>query len=419
MLARALRWRRGRSDSYVVVSPRYQPRTHYAAPSVPERGADTRVEQHSRREGVKSNFKRAAAFALLISGAAQCYAATQLGDYFSFSGFGTLGLVETDTNQGQFIRDNEFSGATTHASFNVDSDLGLQGTVQPTTWLSGTVQLLSKERTDNNISTEVEWAYVKVEPVEGLTFLGGRMDLPMFLVSDFRDVNYANTWVRPPNEVYGQAFLNRLEGGEARYRLPIKTTTLTVTVLAGNSSLPLDGTELKVKNVRGWNALWETDWVTLRAGRVWGTPDLVGSTERYTFTGFGATVDRNNIFVQSEYVTRRSQCCASVADANGWYALAGYRFRPFMPYVSYAKAEDLMPSAFHLTNPQSTVAIGVRWDAFKSADLKFQVERVNTYGTSGISFSTPALPSTGFGPPLSAPITSPVMVFSLTMDVVF
>jgi hypothetical protein len=166
------------------------------------------------------------------------------------------------------------------------------------------------------------------------------------------------------------------------------------------------------------NTQWESEWVTLRAGRVWGEVS-VGTTDRYTFTGFGATFDRNNIFLQSEYVTRRSECCASVVNANGWYALAGYRFRPFMPYVSFAKAEDSMPSPFHLTNPQSTVAAGVRWDAFKSADLKFQVERVNTYGTSGISFSTPEVPNSGFGPPVIAGITRPVMVFSLAMDVVF
>jgi hypothetical protein len=368
---------------------------------------------------MKVNFKRTAACATLMLCAARCFAATQLGDYFSFSGFGTLGLVQTDTDQGQFIRDNELNGATTHASFNVDSDLGLQGTVQPTKWLSGTVQLLSKERTDKNISTEVEWAYAKVEPVDGLAFLVGRMDLPMFLVSDFRDVNYANTWVRPPNEVYGQALLHRLSGGEVRYRLPIKSTILSVMVLAGKSVLELHGVgEADVKDIRGWNAQWETDWVTLRAGQVWGEV-IVGTTDRYTFTGFGATVDRDNIFFQSEYVTRRSACCASIVNVNGWYALAGYRFRPFMPYVSYAKAEDSLPSPFHLTNPQSTVAAGVRWDAFKSADLKFQVEHVNTYGTSGISFSTPALPYNGFGPPVLAGITRPVMVFSLTMDIVF
>jgi hypothetical protein len=368
---------------------------------------------------MKLNFKSATALATLISGASQSFAATQLGDYFSFSGFGTLGIAQTDTNQGQFVRDDQLNGATTHASFNVDSNLGLQGTVQPTTWLSGTVQLLSKERAEKNISTEVEWAYAKLEPVKGLTFLGGRMALPMFLVSDFRDVNYANTWVRPPNEVYGQALMHKLEGGEVRYRLPIKSTTLSVMVLAGKGHLEaLSGMTVNVNNVRGWNAQWDNDWVTLRAGRVWGEVS-VGTTDRYTFTGFGATLDRNNIFLQSEYVTRRSECCASIVDVNGWYALAGYRFRPFMPYVSYAKAEDSLPSPFHLTNPQTTVAAGVRWDAFKSADLKFQVERVNTYGTSGISFSTPEVPNSGFGPPLIAGITRPVMVFSLAMDVVF
>jgi hypothetical protein len=371
---------------------------------------------------MKLNFKSATAFATLL-GSAHSFAATQLGDYFSFNGFGTLGIVQTDTNQGQFVRDDESNGATTHASFNVDSDLGLQGTVQPTTWLSGTVQLLSKERTEKNIDTEVEWAYAKVEPVTGLAFLGGRMTLPMFLVSDSRDVNYANTWVRPPNEVYGQALLHRLEGGEVRYRLPIESTTLTVMVLAGDSQLDVPNSGVAgfdVKNVRGWNAQWNTEWVTLRAGRVWGNPQLdAGSTDRYTFTGFGATVDRNNIVVQSEYVTRRSEFGAGVVNANGWYALAGYRFRPFLPYVSYAKAQDSLPSLSHLTNPQSTVATGVRWDAFKSADLKLQVERVNTYDTAGMSFSTPLSPGTGLGPPVNAAITKPVLAFSLVLDVVF
>src|ERR1035441_6667929 len=105
------------------------------------------LQTSTRRRGIMSlTFKSATALATLVLGTAQSFAATQLGDYFTVSGFGTLGIVQTDTDQGQFIRDDESNGATTHANFNVDSDLGLQGTFRPTKWLSGTVQLLSKER---------------------------------------------------------------------------------------------------------------------------------------------------------------------------------------------------------------------------------------------------------------------------------
>jgi hypothetical protein len=36
--------------------------------------------------------------------------------------------------------------------------------------------------------------------------------------SDFREVGYANTWVRPPIEVYGQEPLDSVDGMDVLYR---------------------------------------------------------------------------------------------------------------------------------------------------------------------------------------------------------
>lgn len=373
-----------------------------------------------------------AAVAVTLS-ATPAYASWQFfDDHIVFSGFGSIGAVRTDTNQGEFRRDDQSSGADQDINFKVDTNLGLQLTAKANDWLSGTVQSLSMQRTTGKISTEVEWAYLKLQPISGLSAFAGRMTLPTFLVSDSRNVGYANTWLRPPNEVYGLAMLHRLEGADVSYALPIEGTTLTASAIAGKSSLHIFGAELDVDQVKGGNLQWEMDWLTLRVGQVQG--HVVTPNDIYVFSGVGASYDRDNVIVQSEFVTRRSKRgFGSFVDADGWYTLAGYRIGKFVPYASYASTRPQTDGGVHLTETQSSIAAGLRWDAFRSADIKFQIERVDTHGTSGISFVTPSLtgagvpsPPTGPGGPASgaafggfAPITRPVMVLSLAMDVVF
>ena len=340
---------------------------------------------------------------------------------FTFSGFGTFGIVQTDTDDAQFVRDLQPKGATTHARFDVDSNIGLQLSARPTKWVSATVQLLGMQRSHRTTSLEVEWAYVLLEPVSGLSLRGGRMALPMFAISDFRNVGYANTWVRPPDEVYGLALLHQLEGGELTYRKAIRGTSLSVSVLLGQSFISVpDGIQVEVKNVKGVNALWETDWLTVRAGQVTGEAAFATLPDRYTFSDFSLSTDRNNVVAQVEYVTRRSKVASDAVSADGWYMMGGYRFGKLLPYIIYSKTTSDNPSfPFHLTGEQSTVAMGLRWDAFRSVAFKFQLERADTHGTSGISFVTPGIPGPPGAPPVSLPVANPVVIGSIAVDFVF
>jgi len=112
------------------------------------------------------------AAALISCGAfaAPAQAQTQWEPDFKFSGFGTFGAVRTDTSHVNFGRDRQsYGGATTKAAFDVDSNLGVQATATANKWLSGTVQVLSAKRTTEvQITTEAEWAFAKVTPIEGL-----------------------------------------------------------------------------------------------------------------------------------------------------------------------------------------------------------------------------------------------------------
>jgi Gram-negative porin len=367
---------------------------------------------------MKFDIKPAVAASALMLVASHASASTALGDYFTFSGFGTLGYVQTDSTEAPYTIDREGGGATTHANLNVNSDLGLQLTAQPTRWLSGTVQLLTEERDQPNLSTEVEWAFVRVQPLDGLAIRAGRMALPMFMISDTRYVGYANNWVSPPDEVYGLALLDRMEGGDVSYRLPIKSTSVTVSVLDGKSFFYGPFGKVDVKDVKGANVQWEGDWMTLRAGRVKGVVELGNTQDNYTFSDIGAIIDHRNIVAQAEYVTRRSEVNPSLVNVNGWYVLGGYRLNQVLPYVRYGSTKPTETSPSHLSGEQSTIAAGVRWDAFKSAAIKLQLAHVDTHDTVGVSFITPTILGP-VGPPISPPVTKPVDVVSITIDFVF
>ncbi len=346
--------------------------------------------------------------AALALGAVPAVAGTQVGDYLNFSGFGTVGLARTNTDKADFIRDAEAGGATKDVSANVDSNFGLQLTGTAAPWLSATVQMLSMERSQSYMTTELEWAFVKVTPFDGLTLRGGRMALPVFAVSDSRNVGYANNWLRPPGEVYGLAMIPRLDGADASYSAALGSSTFTATALAGKGNFPRKGlADLLIDNVRGLNLQWEADGVAVRLGQVRARvhTSVAGVDDQYKFTGAGLLIDRNNIVVQSEVVTRRSAYAQARVNANGWYTMGGYRFGTWVPYASYSATRPAATGKNQISGPQNTKAIGARWDVLKSMDVKFQLERIDTKGTAGVSFI--------------AAVPKPVTAASVTVDFVF
>lgn len=347
---------------------------------------------------------------LIVCASAHGAAQAQWMPDFKFSGFGTVGAVRTNTDEADFGRDRQsFGGANTNATLDVDSNLGLQATATVNNWLSGTVQLLTvKRQTENHLSTEVEWGFLRVQPMDGLTVRAGRLATPMFLVSDSRNVGYANNWLRAPNEVYGLVSFRRMQGFDVSYQKSIGSSTLTLTALTGSSATKFATTNIKMKGVKGLTAQLETDWGTYRFGKVEAKYDIEGSPT-YSFTGVGMSIDRNNVFVQAEYVKRRAPQIAfggvSYADSDGWYAMAGYRMGAFLPYVLHGNTTPDQVVSYNITGTQKTTALGLRWDAFKSAALKFQLERADTKGSKGVSFSRA--------------VTSPVTVASASIDFVF
>ena len=385
------------------------------------------------------------------------------------SGFGTLAYTQTNTDAAQFVRPNQASGATKTGRTGVDSNFGVQANSTLNSWLSATAQGLVRKDGEDDFGAELAWAFLKGKVNDNLSVRVGRMGLPVFLISDYRNVGYANNMLRPPAEVYAQVPLNSIDGIDATWQQSFGDTSVSAQLAFGRTHNPIatstatvhvDGTSLVALNL-----VAEHGPVTLRFGRADGKLTLEDSAslntllgglratgagyklptlapladelglakKKASFTSVGLTLDWKNIVVQSEYAKRKTD--SYVNDTNSWYTMAGYRIGKFLPYYNHAEVK----SVGHVTNTvpatcpagypaactptlqalsagvntlsapanQSTDTIGVRWDFAPSLALKAQIDRVRPKDGAGLLVKA----QPGF--------TGPVTVGAVALDFVF
>jgi hypothetical protein len=340
-----------------------------------------------------------------------------LSDMFTYSGFGTAGVARSDTNRAEFVTGNQMVGASENFDYKTDSKLGLQGIFAPTSWLSGTVQALAAEQDTSGIMTQIEWAYIKVQPTTNLSVRYGKLELPLFLVSDSRNVGYTTTWLRAPDAVYGEALFDTYEGGDIRYKLQLGKYSVEGHVLVGapNPAAQLAGPGFVQiftgHHMYGYDVTADLDVVTIRASAL----DLdyrtysggaLNQDGKYHFYSVGVAYDRNNIIAQSEFIELRT---GDPTDAvNGWYVMGGYRLDKWVPYLIYANNHQTQAAGGTVPEMNGpTASAGVRLDLLRSVDFKAQFDHAKAfdYGTPFIDIRP------GF--------KNQANIFSLAVDFVF
>lgn len=144
-----------------------------------------------------------AALSLATTGAAQ--AAESGPSTWSFSGFGTLAAVHSTESEADFVGSNRQphgAGRKNATSFSPDSRLGGQLTADFSPQLAATVQAVVQQQHDGRWTPQIEWANLQYRFSPALRVRLGRIAMPTFMISETRLVGYANTSVRPPQEVY-------------------------------------------------------------------------------------------------------------------------------------------------------------------------------------------------------------------------
>lgn len=302
------------------------------------------------------------------------------------SGFGTLGAARTNTDDALFNYPGQGGGVDKSMGMEPDTKVGVQGSYKFTNTLSGTAQVLTKYRASGQYQPEFEWAFAKWQAMPSLSFRGGRIGAPYFMISDFRDVGYANTAIRPPLDVYGQVPVSSFDGADVTYQTELLGANVSSTLWGGNSraefasSLRSTGATgaisevepsvIKIKNTLGLNLQAEFDnGLTVRVGHAGGalsvesatTATLIRSANqlgafgaafradaatltdtltvegaRASFRGIGVSYDQNNIVLASEF-TKRKVKKGYIPSTTGWYVLGGYRIGNVLPYVIVSK----------------------------------------------------------------------------------
>jgi hypothetical protein len=358
----------------------------------------------------------------------------------SISGFGTLAVAKSDTDSAQFARYNQATGVGDSPRIGLDSNLGLQASYKINDWLSGTAQVLTRKNTSPSFTTDLTWAFLKVKVNDEINVRVGRMVMPAFLISDYQNVGYANTMMRPPIEVYGQDPIENVDGVDLNYQHAFGDTNFTAQAFAGSSRGKLfvptaGGSVAKYRApAQGVSLALEHGPVTVRLGHLRAElnsdnllpinslaatlkqvgfgqlgQDLgIAEGKKMSFTSLGLALDWNNIVVQTEYAMRRAHDPVYIPETNSWYAMGAYRYGKVLPYFAHAASKGAgssitVPAALGkipalnaavtnlLISPeQSTNLAGVRWDFAKSIALKVQVDRVKPKVKSGQLIFTPA-----------------------------
>jgi len=130
--------------------------------------------------------KQLLAAAMLAATSMMAQAGT-LGDgNLSISGFGTLGVAKTNSDDAKFARYNQAAGTGDSPRIGLDSNLGLQATYTFNESLSGTVQVLTRKNTSQQFTTDLTWGFLKYKLNDETNVRLGRVVLPAFLISDYR-----------------------------------------------------------------------------------------------------------------------------------------------------------------------------------------------------------------------------------------
>ncbi|HXA47358.1 MAG TPA: hypothetical protein VNW52_06995 [Burkholderiaceae bacterium] len=367
------------------------------------------------------------------------------------SGFGTAAMTSADTDQAQFGRPGQAAGVQSSPRPGPDSNFGLQGTYKWNDQFSFTAQGLVRKSVTDNFGAEMAWAFFKYKANDEFSFRVGRIGAPIYMISDFRNVGYANPMIRPPEELYGQVVLDNFNGADVIYQHSFGDNTLTAQFAVGEArSDSPSGYYVRFQPFTALHVLYETGPFTFRFGRAdasfsiynYSLPvQLDGFLNQFgfssianqlpytdvkgSFTSVGMMMDYKNFIIQTEYAKRNTKTLLE-ADTTSWYAMFGYRIDKFTPYYMHANVTQDSQNSFPsmpttgLLAPltaaangavkallESSNAVGVRWDFYKSADLKFQFDRISPRNGPGFFLN----PQPGF--------TGPVNVYALGVDFIF
>ncbi|GFE79623.1 hypothetical protein GCM10011487_16230 [Steroidobacter agaridevorans] len=358
---------------------------------------------------------------------------------FSYSGFSTAAYSQSDTNLADVGYTSQPDSIDKGGSFETDSKLGVQLTAKFNDIISATVQGVAYTDLTGDFEPHLDWAYVRAQATQSLSFRGGYLRAPTFMYSDSVFVGYANTWVRPPLEVYNLSPVYQLLGVDATYRAQLGAFTVTVNPYFGESEVDVSTLKLDVPEWKGLATTVNVGSFQARVG--YGVIDLetdsnsvaaltdplfavpaalCGScaSEAQKLLIGGARIANLNVGVQYDDGTNLIASEYAKSDADGGeyfmpdrysaYVTYGRRFGNLMPYATLAGTRRETPLSTNAISipalsaavngviasqgatDQDSYSLGVRYElpsfsVVKGALVKFQYDHIDADGRGNLN----------------------------------
>ncbi len=394
-------------------------------------------------------------------------------EWIKFDGFGTLGAYKGSSSVAGVRTDQKQSIYSLQEwRFDGDTQASIQATLNPMGKLKGVLQLISKKDVDGTNRPSVEWAYVAYPITSEIDFKIGRTVAPIFLMSDYRNLNYAQTTARPQSEIYQVNPITFQDGATARWDKKVGSGMMQVEGFWGKTKVSVPGGTVDLNRVKGLSLKWSQDSWAVRGGYSWYDANLsapgVEASIKFLqslsplacancasviantapITGIKATIATlaasydDGVWIGQAEWAKRDTNTVIITSVTGWNLLGGYRVGDYTPYVGvgsytidsskptfapgpYAplalKAQLNYLNASYLGTGDSTrdvISVGVRWDLAKNFALKLQLEQMKMkYPLVGGSTGYQTYPTSLLGVPSG--FDGRVSMLTLNLDFVF
>lgn len=358
---------------------------------------------------------------------------------FSISGFGTLGIVHSDTRKVDIVRDltqSEGVGFTRQTDAGMDSNFGVQINKRLTDDLDAALQIVSR-RSVNGFQPDVTWAFARYLPNDHFQLRAGRLGFDVYPLADSRNVAYSYLWVRPPIDFFGSLIISYFDGADLLLSRPLGNGILRGKLFAGiarektstgnpdeflslNHSHLLGGhieyhtpswlyrlgyAELKFKNefsslqalLDGLRSPALNAFVPAAAGM---GNDLAMGGKKFKYLSAAIAYDQGPL--QAQLMLNQLSSESLLFPTNrAAFLTVGYRISQWTPYFTYSAARpanrkipnslpagispdiDMLSSAFDQSiinqfTHQRTLSLGVRYDLSDRTNVKVQLDRIKT-----------------------------------------
>lgn len=341
------------------------------------------------------------------------HAAFEVGN-INFTGYGSIVAGKTMGSDEVFTADFYDVGQyTDQLSFKPESVLAIQANGQLSEKLSFTAQLVAKGVED--FQPEFDWYYLSYQATDDLKLMAGRRTIPMYYYSEFYEVGYAYSWMRPPANLYWWQ-ITFFNGIHAEYNFTVGDLDTTFTGFYGNEN-SIDNVELNFyfptysQNDENWKDIIGFNWTIygdnydLRfvyfnhgAERTQTTADGVPLSSDFSqnFFGVGGSVQFGNLSVLFDYnfVERDSDVVANSAvnRTEEWPTFLVslvYNMDEYQPYVSFSRADHTRkdPTNDNLGSDDEyeqheLISVGLRYNFAASAAFKVQLDQFDDQGHS-------------------------------------